>query len=217
MSYICRENIIFGVNDVTKSLEDRRAHGVLVASDATPRFLVQHIIDQSALLDCPVLVVANLRETLKGKCGISSVTVAFGMDPNSNSPLNVILENIVKLGEGYRKPSSHMHFSREISTIELSDSADESVLQHPKVETVQSTSCHLIRTQFNTRVFVPDNKKEEVRNIITLDLCSPAPAKKKKLVPNFRALGVKRVKANKHRAVELAQRMKKKRKSGAKM
>lgn len=167
---IFRSDIIFGANEVTKSLEDDSLSSVLLASDVNPQFMVKHIVDMSVLKNRPILIVPQLRDVLKQCTGISSLAVGFKKDLTMDSKYWAIDQKIKEIVSGYPVPEDHVNFNR--LKVDFSDSQLlESRADQMSVSDTDSSAdeqedptkvFYLYRTTKKKRIFVPKLSREEV-------------------------------------------------------
>jgi ribosomal protein L7Ae-like RNA K-turn-binding protein len=218
VSEMDRQGLVFGVNNVSKLLENHEACSVLVASDVLPRLLVQHILDQAVLYNVPVLVVQDLRDIFKSKCGLSAVTIALRQTIKSDSKLGLIQQTISNIYENYPVPKTHINYHRQLGTVTISDSEDEKneEVNESGDEVTEVKSYLLKREKDKKRAFVPEKSKAgEVESFIELEssfgtTSSVNNAEKMKI--EYHSLTVKRVKGNKNRTKRKIEKFKTKKK-----
>lgn len=104
--------MIFGINETTKCLERNEASVVLVANDINPQFIIKHVIDLSVLLSVPVLVVTNLRNTLKLTTGITGGCFCIKKCDHLNYNLSLLCDTFRTVYENYPVPKNHINYDR---------------------------------------------------------------------------------------------------------
>ncbi|KAJ3645825.1 hypothetical protein Zmor_023453 [Zophobas morio] len=213
--------IVFGVNDVSKLLENQEAASVLIEGQVQPRLFVQHIIDQAVLYHVPVLIVDNLKQICKNKCGISGAVVALKKSIRPDSELGIIQQTIFSISENYPVPENHINACRrtlDITTITIPDSeaGDECDLDDVKEKSEVKPDFHLKKEDKGKRVFVPQAPvKEKVMDFISLDSnCVNFESTNSKKIESvkipYHKLKVKRVQGNKNRNKRKMEKFKKK-------
>ncbi|KAL3272705.1 hypothetical protein HHI36_014169 [Cryptolaemus montrouzieri] len=160
------ENLIFGVNEVTKLLECNSFAVVLIHKDC-PKLLVDHIVDLAILHNVPLLVVSELKDILKEYCGLESLVIAIkttDIKPN----LSKIVKVVKEISENYPPPAQHINSKRieqDNNNYQISE-VDTQLKNTNFVEkTRESTKiqkCHLYRTTVNERTFIPENSKKNL-------------------------------------------------------
>ncbi|RZC32967.1 uncharacterized protein BDFB_001708 [Asbolus verrucosus] len=217
-----RQSLIFGVNDVARLLEHREARSVLIASDVEPRLFVQHVLDQAVLYNVPVLVVTDLREVLKMKCGLSGAVIGLKNTIKPDCQLGLIQQTICNIYENYPVPETHVHYHRrqlkDASTIIISDNEDsvmdksKSVIFVSDSDDEREIACknHLRRGD-KKRVFVPEKSEPSAKSTTFMHLESSS------CVSNinnngihYQSLQVKRIRGDKNRNKRKMERFKKK-------
>lgn len=209
----CREGLILGVNDVTKGLESGNLHCVLITADVKPKLMVEHIIDQSILLQIPVLVVPELRKVVKDTCGISSVTIAF-TDVIKYAEIHEAIEQIAV---NYPIPRNHIHFNRitaensviviDDSIIEINEEEDRRNFSEQNCDDKQqdpsTDGIYLYRKSVTERVFVPEKSCGQMNNPGHMPMDSmeflPFAVSSAPTLPKFKSLMVKRMKGDVNR------------------
>lgn len=188
---------MFGVNEVTKSLEKTIAQAVLIASDVSPRLLVKHVVDMCIIKNVPVLVVPDLRRNLKQRFGLSSVV--FGV-----KAVNILTETIKNIYSNYPVPEDHIHYLRMPENRIEKDDKEVAVIEEVEMEETETTDdVYLYRTSKSERVFKPQKSDCKVTltsvkqhvGFLSLEENVQKPAQKL----NYKALVVKRLKGNKDR------------------
>lgn len=72
-----RSQVVFGVNDVTKSLEKDLLRLVLSCSSVDPLLLTKHIVELAATRNCAAICVNNLNEILMNTINFRSAAIGF--------------------------------------------------------------------------------------------------------------------------------------------
>ncbi|EFA08514.1 uncharacterized protein LOC103313796 [Tribolium castaneum] len=204
-----RKSIVFGINDVSKCLEDRSAACVLVDSDVQPRLLVQHIVDQAVLYNVPVLVAVTMRPFFKVHCGVSGAAVAFKRGVKPDSGLGLIQQTICNIYENYPVPQNHIHYHRRLDTITISDSSNNSVCVVSDSEDEEPAKNYHLKRKLRKRAFVPPEPHKVVESVVYIELDTSVEASPVSKI-NYQPLTVKRLKGDKNRNKRKMQKFKKK-------
>ncbi|KAF7266645.1 uncharacterized protein LOC143206797 [Rhynchophorus ferrugineus] len=209
---INKDGLVLGVNDVSKALETGKASHILLSDDIEPKLLVQHIIDQAVLNKVPILVVPDLRNILKQKCGIASIALAL----SNNEKYACLQTKIEEISIHYPIPTNHIHYNRlqsikmpsenkqatqltetDTNILQVNDSKNtenkNTIADQPI--TALNKSLYLIRTDKERRVFIPQQKKDQP----TLMQLEKLPFSFNNNPELYKALKVKRSKQNKNR------------------
>ncbi|KAF2883331.1 hypothetical protein ILUMI_22833 [Ignelater luminosus] len=159
--------IVFGVNETTRLLENDSVSSILITGEVNPQIMVKHIIDMAVLKKVPVLIIPNLKNTLKEKTGIASVTIAF-KELSMDSQYWTIDQKIKEISSNYAVPQDHINYHRKdynsdddelISQCSPMD-VDESSF---KSESKPSCNLYLFRKSIAERAFVPElSQKREI-------------------------------------------------------
>lgn len=153
-----RSGLIFGINEVTKLLENDMCACVLITSDVTPQLMVRHVVDMAVLTSTPVLVMPDLRKILKSCCGLSSVSLGVKKDVLNNSGLCVIVKQVKEIYGHYPVPKDHINYHR----INVEDSKDVEMVESSGNKTnvgkldSEEEFVYLQRTNNGKRAFVPE-------------------------------------------------------------
>lgn len=184
-----KSNLIFGVNKVTRLLESEKCPAsVLITADVNPRYMVKHVIDLCVLKKVNVLVVPKLKETLASSTGIP--TIVLGL--NDVRKFDAFNEKVKTLCANYPVPERHAHFAEdEACCVE----PEQSVVEDEEIAVTKNF--HLIRTDPNVRVFVPETSKAKSQTNPT-DFLS-FDDRKPTLKTNYIGLKVKSVRKNANR------------------
>ncbi|CAH2017130.1 unnamed protein product [Acanthoscelides obtectus] len=139
------EGLKLGVNAVTKLLESNTATAVLIAGDVQPRLMVQHIIDNAVLYKTPILIFAQLRDTLKDRCGVSSACIAISKNLPSESKLILVKEVVETIFMKCPPPINHINYKRALDSISSETGNVTKESQKPKKlkldEAIEKTLC----------------------------------------------------------------------------
>ncbi|KAG5875501.1 hypothetical protein JTB14_036947 [Gonioctena quinquepunctata] len=203
------DGLCFGVNDVTKLLENNNADAVLISGDVHPIIMVQHLIDLAVLYRTPVLVIDNLRNLLKDHTGISSLVLGIHKK-TSKSSLSSMKKTIYDLFEKFPCPKNHINYNRSIKKQinEKMDSSSNVKTVEPYIKICDDkirAEVHLKRENKQKRVFVPliieEVKQSPKMQIDETDFIafSDEPIEKKVVKPLYKSLIVKRLKGDSNR------------------
>lgn len=167
-----KDDIVFGINEVTKCLEKQDCCAVAIAHDVSPKLMVEHILDMCVLYNIPVIITKDLRETLKESCGLTSVIMGFKKNTASQNLLNII-NSIISLKELYPPPINHINYQRSIqvdNSINTNINREKPIKSNNSIQI--STKYHLKKISDSEKAFVPvckedKSKKEDDLNFIS--------------------------------------------------
>lgn len=101
---------------MTRKLEQNAATAVLIYEKISPQFMIKHVINLCVLKRVPVLIVSNLKETLKDKTGLTGACICLTSDISSNDKLKELEDLISTLSKGYPVPHNHINFKDNTRT-----------------------------------------------------------------------------------------------------
>ncbi|XP_018578447.1 uncharacterized protein LOC108916634 isoform X2 [Anoplophora glabripennis] len=222
-----REGLTFGINDVTKLLENNLVSVILVTSDVQPKFMVRHVLDTAILYRVPIIIFDDLRHLLFKVCGISSVIIGISKNINPESKLNLIKESVIQIFEKLPEPLDHINYNRSIKNVSNMETSqpstqqvedkDSSLLTNSD-ELIDGSTIYLIRKSKDKRVFIPDKSeyvnihKMEVDSTGFLPFSEPSRIEtdNKSIKTNYKSLIVKRLKGNPNRNKRKIENLKRK-------
>ncbi|KAK9883470.1 hypothetical protein WA026_001647 [Henosepilachna vigintioctopunctata] len=217
------ENLVFGVNDVTKSLETDSCSVVLVA-EVTPRILIKHIIDLCILHKVPILVIPGMRQVLEESCGLKSIALAIKRSLPKESNINNVIEAVQKISKKYPVDSLHLN-SHKLNTLPLHKEEICNITSPPNEEVIEKigetklSDYYLHRQSLSERVFIPnsENTHRKRRQELINDVISiTSETDNSNICDNgstlYKPLKVKRLKGNKNRRKDKIQKLKSKNK-----
>ncbi|KAH1016176.1 hypothetical protein HUJ04_007444 [Dendroctonus ponderosae] len=176
-----REGVIFGVNDITKVVEQCIVKSVLITDDVKPKLMVEHLIDQCVLFRIPTLVVPNLRTKLEKICGFSSIAIGFTQPVKYED----IQQTIEKLWVKCPVPREHINFKRSVDRMDvivINETLDTSIVKaseskanehmdvpNSPMSVTECSSIYLYRKGKGERAFVPEKSSDEYKNSSKMD------------------------------------------------
>lgn len=157
---------MFGVNETTRLLENNSASSILITGDVNPQIMVKHIIDMAVLKKVSVLIIPNLRSTLKEKTGIASVVIAF-KGVSMDSRYWIIDKKVKEISSNYAVSPDHVNLHRNVDNSDdelISQCSPMDVDQSPfKSESKTSRNLYLYRKSKTKRAFIPElSQKREI-------------------------------------------------------
>lgn len=213
-----RAVMLFGINEITRALENDNVTCILITSDVQPQLMVKHIIDMAVLKNKPTLIVPNLRSLLRETTGITSVVFAFKQNVISDHLLEII-KTIIALSKNYHVPKGHINYERGLlnmekdtlsniipSKIKFEESeSDEEMSVEENDNSANKNEYYLYRKSKTQRVFIPDlsvNSMEmKLENTVSKKLNDflsfEEPASKKQKI--YKSLKVNRIRNNNDR------------------
>ncbi|KAK7872917.1 hypothetical protein R5R35_004237 [Gryllus longicercus] len=158
------EYLVFGINDVPRSVIKGSVAAVLIADDITPRHLVQHVATLCGTAAVPILIVSSFRQYTKQLLGFSSIAVGIRkhVGESEDNKFYEILKLVKEISENYKPPSSITQFRK--AALQKRKEIKNTVSPEKTVavkKSTPSTDLYLYRTSHASRVFVPESQKVE--------------------------------------------------------
>lgn len=196
-----RDQLVFGINAVTRAIENAKVSLVLLANDVNPQLLIKHVIDGCHVQEIPVLQVPKLREIIKEVLHFPAIAVAFKI-PSENDPCHSLKQifqaDIAKCLAMYNK-------TKNIKHIQVDSDITEPVVQPIKHVCVNSDkTVYLHRNSTQVRAFVPSSPvtvqpEEDLNYIVLGDSDDVIIIDESESNNNYKNLKVKRLKPNPNR------------------
>ena len=84
-SFEPRQNLVIGINDVSRSLEENTLASLMISNEADPPILTRHLSTLAATRNVPFLVLQNLKKYTKKGIDISSLALGLKVGIDSVS------------------------------------------------------------------------------------------------------------------------------------
>jgi len=90
-----RNQLVFGINAVTRHLEKNKLLLVVVDRSSEPAILTKHLVALTAVRRCPALAIPNLAKRLATHLGVTSL-VALGFKKTDETIFSYLIKSIVR-------------------------------------------------------------------------------------------------------------------------
>lgn len=187
--------------------------------------MVKHVVELCVLFQVPILVVENLREILRKKCGISTTTFAIKKDFCENTDLRAIAACIKQIHLNYPFLETHINYLRPVDSQPYTETVEQEqkpeihkkpAIKTPLNEEAIKRKFHLPRKSPTSRTFIPSTNKSETNIIEAMESEDfiPIPSEPPRQQPtkrSYKSLIVQRLKGNPNRNKRKIDQIKRKR------
>ncbi|CAH1407933.1 unnamed protein product [Nezara viridula] len=157
-----KKYLAIGINEVSRGLEKKELACCLIHGQAKPKLLISYVIQLARGRGVPILIVNDLKQSLKESLGFSSLAIGFLKDVtvNEEHEFHELCKHVIDLSKGFSKdleePADPTHDEKqETEDIKYKKSADTNFTEM----IIDCSSLYLYRTSSDYRVFHPPDEE----------------------------------------------------------